>query len=76
MVRSSMKPRLGGRRTPDSVSGPLVSLSAALMIRFIPIMKRATDILHFIKPKKIGQSLDFRFNHAFKKKTETISKPK
>ena len=41
-----MKLRLGGRRTPVSVSGPLVSLSAALMRRFIPIMKRATDIVH------------------------------
>ena len=33
-----MKPQLGGRRTPGSVSGRLVYLSAAL--------KRDTDIVH------------------------------
>ena len=43
ICRSSTKPRLNGRSTPDYVSGPLVSLSVALIMRCIPIMKRATD---------------------------------
>ena len=46
MARSSMKPRLRVRRTPDYVCGPLVSLIAALIMRFIPKLKRATDIVH------------------------------
>ena len=42
IVQSSMKPRLGSRRTSDFVNGLLVSLSADLMRRLIPILKRAT----------------------------------
>jgi len=44
MVRSSMNHMLAGRRIPAFVCGPLVSFSAALRIRFIPITKRITEM--------------------------------
>ena len=42
-VKSSMNPLLEGRCIPDAVFGPLVSLLAVLMMRFIPITNRTTE---------------------------------
>ena len=46
IVRSSMKPLFGGCLMLLDVFGPLVSLSPALMIIFIPITNRITEMVH------------------------------
>ena len=46
IVRSSMKPLFGGCLMLLDVFGPLVSLSPALMIIFIPITNWITEMLH------------------------------
>ena len=46
MVRSPIKPLVGGCLILLAVLGPLVSLSPALMIMFMPMTKRITEIVH------------------------------
>ena len=48
MVRSSMNPLLDGRRIPEAVFGPLVSLLAALMIWFMPITNSTTEMVQSV----------------------------
>lgn len=40
IVRSSIKPLIGGCRMPDSIVGPLDSFPAAVMSRFIPMTNK------------------------------------
>uniref|UniRef100_A0A0E9XJG5 Uncharacterized protein n=1 Tax=Anguilla anguilla TaxID=7936 RepID=A0A0E9XJG5_ANGAN len=50
IVRSSMLPLIGGCLTPDSILGPQASFLAAVMRRFIPMMKRIGEI---VKPVRV-----------------------